>query len=41
MQQLLLDIRERRHKTVLFVTHDIDEALVLADRIIVMTARSG
>ncbi|OWV89299.1 sulfonate ABC transporter ATP-binding protein [Rhizobium sp. N122] len=41
MQELLLAIWEQFRKTVLFVTHDIDEALLLADRIIVMKAQPG
>lgn len=41
MQELLLDLWERDRKTVLFVTHDIDEALILGDRVIVMSARPG
>ncbi|MQT14843.1 ABC transporter ATP-binding protein [Rhizobiales bacterium Sp-1] len=41
MQKLLLRVWEHTQKTVLFVTHDIDEAILLGDRVVVMTARPG
>lgn len=41
MQETLLKVWERSRKTVLFVTHDIDEALLLSDRILLMSRRPG
>ena len=37
MQELLLEVWQKLKTTVLFVTHDIDEAIFLADRIVMMT----
>ncbi len=39
MQELLLDVFRQVRTTVLFVTHDIDEAIFLSDRIALMTRR--
>ncbi len=41
MQEWLLDLWDDFRKTVLFVTHDIDEAIYLSDRVVVMSARPG
>jgi ABC-type nitrate/sulfonate/bicarbonate transport system ATPase subunit len=41
MQELLLGIWESARKTVLFVTHDIDEAIFMANRVVVFSARPG
>jgi NitT/TauT family transport system ATP-binding protein len=41
MQEELLKIQERSGKTVVFITHSIDEALILSSRIFVMSARPG
>jgi NitT/TauT family transport system ATP-binding protein len=41
LQKELLDIWEATKKTVIFITHSVDEAVYLADRIIVLTPRPG
>jgi ABC-type nitrate/sulfonate/bicarbonate transport system ATPase subunit len=41
MQQWLLQLWRDLKRTILFVTHDVDEAIYLADRIVVMTPRPG
>jgi len=41
MQEWILSIQERLDKTILFITHDIEEAILLADRIIVLNGRPG
>lgn len=41
MQQLLTEIWEKNASTILFVTHDVEEAVFLADRIFIMSSRPG
>lgn len=41
MQQWLLQVWSEQRRTVVFITHDIDEAIMLADRVVVMTPRPG
>jgi NitT/TauT family transport system ATP-binding protein len=41
MQEELLRLLETERKTMIFVTHSIDEAIVLGDRIVVMSCRPG
>jgi NitT/TauT family transport system ATP-binding protein len=41
MQELLTQVWEELHQTILFVTHDVEEAIFLSDRVFVMTARPG
>jgi NitT/TauT family transport system ATP-binding protein len=41
LQRELLDIWEKTRKTVLFVTHSVDEAVFLSDRIVILTSRPG
>ena len=41
MQDNLLELRDRIDATVVFVTHDIDEAILLADRVLIMSAGPG
>jgi len=41
LQQELLDLWEQNHKTVVFVTHDVDEAILLSDRILVLSREPG
>lgn len=41
MQQLLLSLSQKIHPAIIFVTHDIEEALFLSDRILLLTPRPG
>jgi ABC-type nitrate/sulfonate/bicarbonate transport system ATPase subunit len=41
LQEDLLDLWEQNHKTVVFVTHDVDEAILLSDRVVVLSALPG
>lgn len=41
MQELLLRVWEEHRITVMFITHDVDEAIFMSDRVLVMTARPG
>jgi NitT/TauT family transport system ATP-binding protein len=41
LQDELLHIWEKTKKTIIFITHSIDEAVLLADRVVVMTPRPG
>jgi NitT/TauT family transport system ATP-binding protein len=41
MQELLLGLWHEFHMTVVFVTHDVDEAVFLSDRVVVLTRRPG
>jgi NitT/TauT family transport system ATP-binding protein len=41
MQEWLLDLWDELGRSILMVTHDVEEALLLSDRVAVMTARPG
>lgn len=41
MQEWLLQVWEADHRTVVFITHDVEEAIFLSDRVLVMSARPG
>ena len=41
LQEQLLDLWQRNEKTILFITHSIDEAVYMSERIVVMGARPG
>lgn len=41
MQELLLSVWDELRRTVVFITHDVDEAILLADEVLVMSARPG
>ncbi len=41
IQDKLLELRRKKNTTMILVTHDVDEAIYLSDRIIIMTPRPG
>ena len=41
IQDKLLEIRKSKEATMILVTHDVDEAIYLSDRIVIMTPRPG
>lgn len=41
LQDLLIDLQRANHTTMVLVTHDVDEAIYLSDRIVIMTPRPG
>ena len=41
LQKQILDICKQNNKTIIFVTHDIDEAVFLSDEIVVLSRRPG
>ena len=41
LQQELLETWEKERKTCFFITHDVDEALILGQRVVIMSARPG
>ena len=41
LQQELLDTWEKEQKTCFFITHDVDEAIILGQRVVIMSARPG
>jgi ABC-type nitrate/sulfonate/bicarbonate transport system ATPase subunit len=41
MQRWLLEVWQKHQRTILFITHDVEEAIFLGDRVMVMTARPG
>jgi NitT/TauT family transport system ATP-binding protein len=41
LQEELLELWQREQKTVIFITHSMDEAVYLSDRVVIMTPRPG
>ncbi len=41
MQEWLLDLWEELRRTIIFITHDVEEAVLLSDRVLVMSPRPG
>ena len=41
LQDVLLNVQRQTDTTIVFITHDLDEAIYLGDRVLVMTSRTG